>query len=77
MVRLGGRKVIKKTFYFHKSNIPKNFREWEKFCEGDLVRSGIVTYTKFFSEPEMVDIEETCNDCEAAFLKGRYLTNTG
>ena len=57
-----GRTAKKIVYYFNKKDVPKNFKDVERFTEGDYVRAGIVSYHKYFTEEEMKAIENNCDN---------------
>mmetsp|Transcript_33319 Transcript_33319/g.6020 ORF Transcript_33319/g.6020 Transcript_33319/m.6020 type:complete len:146 (-) Transcript_33319:595-1032(-) len=75
-LKLRGREVLKKIFYFHKDDLPPSFKNWENFQEGDLVRVGVVTYENIFSNEELEKLEEKAFEVEEDFKKGQFLPNT-
>jgi hypothetical protein len=70
------RKITKKEFYFHKDDLPSNFKDWNKYLEGDLVRTGVVTYHNCFTHQELLEMEQDALNTEQDFIKGRFLKNT-
>lgn len=71
-----GREILKKEFYFRKNDLPSNYHDWQKYQEGDLVRTGIVTYHNCFSQEQLKKLEEDAQGTEDDFRKGHFLMNT-
>ena len=76
LLKVNGRKVTKKEYFFDKKDMPNNFKEYERHREGNWVRVGITTYSGFFSQEELNNLEELARNTENDFQKGRFITNT-
>ena len=70
------RRIIKKEFFFHKDDLPSNYKDWNKYLEGDLVRTGVITFHNCFSHDELLSLEQDALNTEKDFLKGQFLKST-
>jgi hypothetical protein len=69
-------RITKKEYMFHKDDLPSNYKDWEKYCEGDYVKTGVVTFKNCFSHQTLLDLEQEALKTEKDFLAGRFIKNT-
>lgn len=70
------RMITKKVYMFHKDDLPSNYKDWDKFLEGDYVRTGVVAFKNCFTHEELKDLEQEALNTEADFLKGQFINST-
>lgn len=74
-VRMRGRDVIKKVYYFDPDNVPNNFEYFQKQFPDR--RIGVVTYENYFSHEELLEIERLTHQTELEYFRGAFLPHTG
>ena len=74
-VRLRGRDVTKKEYFFDPDNVPNNFEYFEKQFPDK--RIGVVTYENYFSHEELLEIERLTHQTELEYFRGAFLPHTG
>jgi len=74
-VRMRGRDVTKKVYYFDPDNVPNNFEYFEKQFPDK--RIGVVTYENYFSHEELLEIERLTHQTELEYFRGAFLPHTG
>lgn len=72
----GPTRITKKVYYFHKGDLPSNYKDWEKYSEDDYVRTGVVVFKNCFSHSTLLELEKDALKTEEDFLAGKFLKNT-
>ena len=72
----GPTRITKKVYYFHKGDLPSNYKDWDKYCDEDYVKTGVVVFKNCFSHATLLDLEKEALKTEEDFLAGKFLKNT-
>lgn len=75
-ITVGSKKILKKEFFFHKDDLPSNYKDWANHQQGDYVKTGVITFHNCFTNKQLNEMEKDALNTEQDFLKGHFLRNT-